>query len=165
MEILFLQQPHMAQSAFHQGFRCGVTVLFQQFLFQRTAVDTNADGNMFFFAHIHHSLDPILATDVAGVDADLGRAALRGGNGQPIIKVNVRHQWQRGSLCDLRKALCRIHIRHCQTDDLTTCGTKRLDLGKASLHIRGFCIEHGLDAHRSIAADDHISYLNFTFHA
>ena len=154
----------MGKGTFHQGFRRGMAVLFQQPLVQAAAVDTNADGDMPLLAHIHHSLHPILGTDVAGIDADLGRTALSGGNGQLVVKMDIRHQGQGAFLADLPESPGRLHIGHRQPCHLTTGGGQLPDLRKRALHIGGFGIEHGLDHHRRTAAHGNTANQNLSCH-
>lgn len=78
--------------------------------------------------------------------------------------MNIRHQGQWRAGDNLRKAPGRIHIRHRQAHDLAAGLLKPPDLLKASLHIRRFCIEHGLDTDRSIAADGYPAHVNLPFH-
>ena len=82
----------MFKGAFHQGFRRGMTVLFQQLFVQAAAVDTDADGDLPILTHIHHRFDPVFASDITGVDTDLGCTALCGCDGQLIVKMDIRHQ-------------------------------------------------------------------------
>ena len=109
----------MLKGALHQGFRRGMTVLFQQPLVKTAAVDTDADRDVPVFTHLHHSLHPILPADVAGVDADFAGPALGGGNGQLVVKMNVRNQRQGAFLTNLGKAPGGFHIGHRQPGDLT----------------------------------------------
>ena len=132
-----------------------MAVLFQQPLIQTAAVDADANGDVLVLAHLHHRLHPILPADVAGVDADFAGAALGGGDGQLIIKVNVRNQRQGAFLTDFRKASGRLPIGHGQPGNLTARRRQSANLPKTSLHIRGFGVEHGLDDHRGTAADGH----------
>ena len=69
-------------------------------------------------AHIHHRPDLLRAADVSGVDADLGGAALGRGNGQAVVKMDIRHQGKGRFRRDLRKAFGGLLIRHRQPDDL-----------------------------------------------
>ena len=164
VKALFFQQLQMFKGAFHQRFGGGVAVFFQQTLVKTAAVDADADGDVLVLAHLHHGLDPVFAADVAGVDADFGRAALRGGNGKLIIKMNVRHQGQGRVLADVRKAPGGFHVGNRQPGDLAPGGGKLTDLLQAALHIRGFGIEHGLDDHRGAAADGNAAHQNLFCH-
>ena len=108
---------------------------------------------MLILANFHHRPDTVFPADVAGIDPDLGRAALRGGNGKLIVEMYIRHQRQRALPTDIRKGAGSFHIGNCQPGDLTARSGKLTDLLQASLHIRGFGVEHGLDHHRGSAAD------------
>ena len=154
----------MLKGAFHQRFGGGVAVFFQKTLVKTAAVDADTDGDVLVLAHLHHGLDPVFAADVAGVDADFGRAALRGGNGKLIIKMNVRHQGQGRVLADVRKAPGGFHVGNRQPGDLAPGGGKLSNLLQAALHIRGFGIEHGLDDHRGAAADGNAAHQNLFCH-
>ena len=165
IEPLLLQQRHMAQCTFHQCLRRGMPILCKDLLFQRAAIDANADGNMLFLAHVHHGLDPFFPTDIAGIDADFRSSPLCRGNGQPVVKVNIRHQRQRRFCCDIPEAFCGLHIRHGQPGNLTPGGLQGPDLRKTARYICCFCVEHGLNADRRIAAHQHRAHLNLTFHS
>ena len=119
---------------------------------------------MLFPADIHHRLDPVPAADVSGIDPDFRCATLRRRNGKTIVKMDVRHQRQRGRLGNLRKAPGSVHIRNRQPDNLAPSGPKGADLGQAPLHVCGLGIEHGLNAHRCVSAHRDIPHHNLSFH-
>ena len=154
----------MLKGTLHQRFGGGVAIFFQQLLVKAAAVDADADGNVALLADLHHSLHPIFTADIAGIDANFGRTALSGGNGQLIVKMDVRHQRQRGLFADLSKAAGGLHIGHRQTRHLTAGGLQRPDLGQTSLHIGGLGVQHGLDHHRLTAADLYIAYADLSCH-
>ena len=141
-----------------------MAVFFQQNLVQAAPVDTDADGDFFLFTYIHHSFDPVLPADVAGVDADFGGAALGGQNGQLVVKVDVRHQRQGAFLADFGKPPGGLPVGHRQSDDLTAGSGQLFDLVQGALHIRGAGIQHGLNGHGSTAADGHIPHKNLSGH-
>ena len=154
----------MGERTLHQSLRRGMTVLIQQSLLQRAAVDADADGDLAILAHIHNSLDPILPADVAGVDADLAGTALCRRNGQLIVKMNIRHKWQGAVLANFSKTPGAFHIRHRQTDDLTARFVELADLIQTPLYIGGLGIEHGLDGHRRTAANGDAAYHYLSCH-
>ena len=145
----------MGKGALHQSLRRGMAVFFQQRLVQAAAVDADADGDMVGLAAVHHRPDVALTADVAGIDADLRRAPFGSGNGQTVIKMDVRHQRQRRFFRNGTKSLRRLHIQHRQADDVTAGLFQRADLLQAALHVRIGTVEHGLDGHRCAAADLH----------
>ena len=164
IEALLFQQFQMLKGTFHQSFRSGMTVFFQQLFVQRTAVDADTDGDVFILAHIHHSLHPILAADIAGVDADLGGTAFGSGDGQLIIKMNIRNQGQRAFLADFSKATGSFHIGHCQACNLAAGRSQLADLLQRTFHIGGSGIKHGLDYHGSTAADGNSTHNDLSCH-
>ena len=154
----------MVHGAFHHSLRHRRTVFRQDVLFQAAAVDADADGHVLGVAGVGHSLNAVVAADVAGVDADFGRAALCRGDGKSVIKMDIRHQGQGRVLADVRKAPGGFHVGNCQSGNLAPGGGKLTDLLQAALHIRGFGIEHGLDDHRGAAADGNAAHQNLFCH-
>ena len=136
---------------------------FSSSRFSRTAaVDADADGDVPAPAGVRHGLDPVLAADVAGVDADLGRAALgTAAMARLVVKVDVRHQGQRTT--PLQMAAKRRAASMSGTASRAiwhpACG-QRADL-RAGCPPRPWSgIEHGLDGHRRAAADGHAAHMN-----
>ena len=154
----------MAESAFHQSFRRRMAVLFQQLLLETPAVDANADRNVLVLAHVYHGFDPILSADITGVDTDLAGPALRGGNGQPVVKMDIRNQRQNTFFADLGKAPGGLHIGYGQPGNLATGCGQGTNLCQRTLYIRGFGIEHGLDHYFRTAADGDIAHLYLSGH-
>ena len=136
----------------------------QQLLVQAAAVDTDPDGDSPILANIHNSLDPVLAADIAGIDADLAGTAFCCGNGQLIIEMDIRYQRQRAFPADLSKGSGCFHIGHSQSCDLASGRSQCPNLGKGTFHISGFGIEHGLNHHRGTAADGDSSNLYLSCH-
>ena len=109
----------MLKGALNQRFSRRVAVFFQQPLIQATAVDADPNGDISILADIHHSLDAVRAADIAGVDADLGRAAFSRGDGELIVEVNICNKRQTALFTDIGKGSGRSHIGHSQAGDLT----------------------------------------------
>ena len=154
----------MLKCRFHQCLRRGVAVFFQQLFVQTAAVDTDSDGDLLILADIHHSLYPILTANVAGVDTDFAGAAFCSGNGQLIIKVDIRHQRQGAFLTDFRKAPGGLHILNGQPGDLTSGGSQSPNLLQAGLHIGGFGIQHGLNGNGCAVSDGNAPNMNLSCH-
>ena len=108
----------MGKGAFHQGLRGGMAVLFQELFVQAASVDADSNGDFFAFAYVRHGLDPVCSSDVSGIDANFRGAAFCGGDGQTVIKMNVRHQRQGRLRRDLREALSRGGMGHRQPGNL-----------------------------------------------
>lgn len=71
-----------------------MAVLFKKVFLQTAPVHANADRNMVRLAAVGDGLDPFLAPDVSGVDADFGSAVFRCLDGEPVVKVNVGNKRQ-----------------------------------------------------------------------
>ena len=158
----------MSERAFHQRLRRGVAVFFQKTRFQTAAVHADANGNVPRAAGLDHGPHPLFPADVAGVDADLGRAVFRRADGKTVIKVDIRDQRQRGRSADGSERLCRLHIRHSQPRNLAPGGSQRANLCKAGFHVGRPCIQHRLDGHRRAVTHrhraDHDSSCEFSLH-
>ena len=152
----------MGKSTFNQCFCRWMAVLFQQLLVKAAAVDADANGDLPILADIHHSLYPVFPANVAGVDPDLRRAAFRSGNGQLIIKMNIRHQRQLRLFADFRKPPSCFHIGYRQPGDLAAGFFQLPDLVQRTGHVRGLGIQHGLNHHRRTAANGNISNHNLS---
>ena len=153
----------MALGALHHGLRAGVAVLFDEPGLQTAGVDADADGDAPFPAGLRHRLHVLRAADVAGVDADLVNAPLRHRQGQPVVKMNIRHQGDADLLLDFGDGLGGAHIRDGQADNVRPRHLHGLDLGHRGLHVPGLGVAHGLDGDRGAAADLHPAHVYF-FH-
>ena len=155
-----LDELHLIQSTLHNSFRCDSPVFFQQRFLQGTAVDAHADGHPVFPGPVHHCLYLMAVADVAGIDADFIRPVLHGGNGQTVIKVDVRHQRNMNLLLDLSQRRGGFHGRHGHADNVAASLLQPLDLLHRGVHILGFGIAHGLNQDRVSPADDPVPNLN-----
>ena len=87
-----LDHGNLLQGALNNALRCHAAVLFNERLFQGTAVYADADRHPVFLRLIHNCLHAFPASDVSRIDADLVCAALHGCNGKTVIKMDVCHQ-------------------------------------------------------------------------
>ena len=117
---------------------------------------------------IHHRLNTIGGTDIAGIDPYLIRAVFHGGYRQTIIKMDIRHQRNMDLRNDLPYGLGCILIRHGTTDDITPHLFETQNLRHSACHIIGFGIGHGLDQNGMMIPDDPVFDMNlsciFSFH-
>ena len=155
-----LQQADVGEGAVHQGLCRGRAVALQQGPVQAAAVDADADGDAVRPAAVRHGPHPFLSSDVAGVDADLRSPGLRRRNGQAVVEVDVRNQGQGRLPDDLPEGVRGLRIGDGETGNIATGGRQGPQLRQTRLHIRGLCIEHGLDGHRCGAADRHPAHAN-----
>ena len=105
----------MSERAFHQRLRRGVAVFFQKTRFQTAAVHADANGNVPRAAGLDHGPHPLFPADVAGGDADLGRAVFRradqGGNDRGIAADPVQGLLDGKHIGVLRGGADKIHHR------------------------------------------------------
>ena len=116
-----LDHAYLFQCALHNALCGHAAVLFNERLFQGTAVDANTDRHTVFLCFIHHSPHPLCASDIARIDADLVCSALHGSNSQTVIKMNVCHQRNVDLAFDGLQAFCRFHSRHRHPDYVAAC--------------------------------------------
>ncbi len=84
---------HVAHGAFHQRFAREAAVLFEQVLFQRAAVDADADGNATLLRQASAtSRTRAAAPMLPGLMRSLSTPPATHGQRQLIVKMNVRHQ-------------------------------------------------------------------------
>ena len=120
VEIIAVQQLYVAHGALHQGFRRDAAVFGPQVLFQRAAVDANADGDVPLAAGFRHRTDPFLPADVAGVDPQGVDPPLGAHQRQLVVEVDVRDQGNIDLLLDLVHRLGSVLVRYRHPDDLAS---------------------------------------------
>ena len=145
---------HMAERALAERFGAK-TVFFQQPLFHRAGVYADADGNAVLAAGVCHHANPIRRADVAGVDADLIKARLHRSEGQPAIKVNIRHKRQLGAAPDVRQSARSERIRHGKAHDLAARRLQPPELRECGRNIVRVRVRHRLHGNGVPAADGH----------
>ena len=142
----------MASGALHHGLRAGMAVFFQQRLFQTACIDADPDGNVPLPAGFRHFFHVLRTADVAGIDADLVDATLRGHQGQAVVEVDIRHQGQLHLLLDPVNGPGGALVGDGQTDDIAARRLQSPALGHRGLHVPGLGVAHALHRHRRAAA-------------
>ena len=64
-------------------------MLGENVLFERTAIDTDADRNSAAFASVADLTDVVVVPDITGIDADLIKTKLRTTQSDLIIEMNI----------------------------------------------------------------------------
>ena len=118
----------MGKRALNQSLRRGMAVLFKKVFLQTAPVHADADRNMVRLAAVGDGLDPFLAPDVSGVDADFGSAVFRCLDGEPVVKVNVGNERQGRNVADFAESFRGLHIRNSQPRDFAACRGQLSDL-------------------------------------
>src|SRR3954470_24141295 len=75
---MVLEDPDMIERAFDQRLRAWLAIFFEQILLQATGIDADADRALVGARRGNHFLDPFFGADVARIDAQAGRAGIRG---------------------------------------------------------------------------------------
>ena len=158
IKIELVQKGHVAHGALHQCLCRDAAVFGPQVLFQRSAVDPNADGDGFLAADVRHRLHLLLPANVAGIDADGVDAPLCARQGILVVEVDIRDQGDRNLFLDPVHRLCRGLIRNGNADNLASGGLQRVDLLHSGADIVGLGIAHGLNRHWGTAAHGHIPH-------
>ena len=136
---------YMLHRAFHQALRCYAVIFFHQFLFQRAAVYTDANGNLFFLRHIYYLLDACFVPDIPRIDAYLINAQLHYAQRQSVVKMNVRNKGDMNPFFDFADCVCCRHIRNCYAHQFAACFFQGQNLCHCRFYISCVCVAHGLD--------------------
>ena len=158
----------MGHGALHQSFRRGSAVFPENVLFQRAAVDADADGDPLFAAGPHHFPHLLIGADVARVDADFVGPFLGGPDGGLVVKVDVGHQGQRRIPADASKGPGGLFIGHGEPGHMASGLFQSVKLAEGGFHIGGFGVGHGLNAEGGAAPNGHPPHHDlfcFSFHS
>ena len=153
----------MVHGAFYHSLRHRRTVFRQDVLFQAAAVDADADGHVLGVAGVGHSLDAVVAADVAGVDADFVRTRVQGGQRSAVVKVDISHDRDIHLLFDGGHDGGVRRGGHRHADDLAAGLRHALGLGHIARYVLDRHIQHSLHGNRVRAADFDIANLDFLF--
>ena len=132
-------------------------------IFQTSAVDADADGDVLLLAGVHHRLHPVVVADVARIDADLVHAHVGAGESRLVVEVDVCHD---GDIDGVLDGLDALGIRRAgagHPQDLTARRLTALCLGNVALNVLHGDIQHGLHRNGVVAANGHIADLHFSF--
>ena len=125
--------------------------------FQRAAVDPNANGDLLLSANIRHRFYPIVAADIARVDADLVDPPLGSAQRQTIVKMNVRHQGHIHGVLDRLNQIQSRLVRNGKANYLAPGSCQSLGLRHRAVNVRRRHIQHGLYQHRAVATQGGIA--------
>ena len=162
VEIELFQQADVVQRALHHRFGHGRTIFSKDVLFQTSAVDADADGDVLLLAGVHHGLHPVVVADVARIDADLVHAHVGAGESRLVVEVDVCHD---GDIDGVLDGLDALGIRRAgagHPQDLTARRLAALGLCHIALDVLHRDVQHGLHGDGILAANGHISDLDFT---
>ena len=89
VEVVVLQDACVVERAFDHRLRAGLAVFLEQVLLQRAGVDADAHRAAVVLGGLHHLAHALGAADVAGIDAQAGRARLGRLDGALVVEMDV----------------------------------------------------------------------------
>ena len=158
VEILVLQIFHMLQRAFHQRFRAGFAIFFEQMLFEAAGVHADADGAAIGLGGVHHFADAFAAADVARVDAQAGGARVSRFQRALVVEMDVRHDRHLGGAGDGTERRGGFLGRAAHPDDIGAHILTGADLIDRRAGVFGGGVGHGLHGDRGIPAHRHFAH-------
>ncbi len=157
VEILVLEQLDMVERALDQRFGAGLAIFFEQILFQAASIHADADRAAVRLGRVHHFLDARLAADVAGVDAQAGRARIGGFERALIVEMDVGDDRHAGGADDLLQGRGRFLVGAGDADDVHAHLLAAADLVDRRTHIMSRRVGHGLHRDGRAAADGDVA--------
>ena len=154
VEVVILQDARVVQRALDHGLGAWLAVFFQQVLFQRAGVDADAHGAAVVAGGLDHLAHP-LAADVAGVDAQAGRAGLGRLDSALVVEVDVGHERDLGRLGDGLEGRGGVLVGAGHAHDVRAGLLQLANLGDGRLRVRRQGVGHGLHGDGRIAAHLH----------
>ena len=156
-EVVVFQNPRMVQAAFDHSLWAGLAVTLQQLFLQRAGIDADTHGTAMVACRLDHLAHPLRLADIAGIDAQAGRARLRRFNGALVVEMDVGDDRHRDIVDDRlqRRGRCLVGAR--DSHDIGPGLLQRVDLADRRLRVVGRRIGHGLHRDRCIAADGHVA--------
>ena len=148
LEVQLVEMIDVAHGRFEQGFRGRFAVFLLQVLFQRTGIDADTDRDV----ALARGLDPVLATDVARIDAQAVHSQLGDAQGDAIVEVDVGDQRHVDLLLDLAERLGGVHVGDGNPHDVRTGIFQAADLRDGGSDVAGLGVGHALHGDRRIAA-------------
>ena len=158
----------MPMCAFHHAFRGRPSIFLMDVLFQRTAVDADADRDMTALASPHDSLHILTLSDIAWIDADLIDPCVQRCQGKPIVKMDIGDQRYGNCFLDVPQRFGILHIHDGHANQLTSGLLQPANLSNGRFCILGRCIAHRLDDDAALCADLYSAHMDgsglFSFH-
>ena len=157
VEAAFFQHAHVGERAFHERFRGGAAVAFEQILFHGAAVHADAyDGTVGLRrgGKVVHGTFP---ADVARIDAQASETRIKSGEGQTMIKMDVGHERHGRAVGNGLQRCRRLFIRNGKAHDFASCGVESRNLFQRGRRVSRIGVGHALYCDGSAAADEHVA--------
>ncbi len=148
---------HPAQSGFHEGVRGGGAVFRPEVFFERAGVHSNANGGIFFLGEQDDFFEVSFVKKVSWVDADFVGAVVERGNRKARVEVNIGDNWERNAFFNERNGFSGIKVWNGHAHQIAAFVVHGFNFGNHAVHIFCFAHGHGLDGHRMLGADLHLT--------
>ncbi len=160
MEIVVLKNFGVTERAFDHRFGARLAVTLQQFLLQRTGIDTDAHRTAMVLGRLNDVLHALRVADIAGIDPQARRARDGRLDGALVVEMNVGHDGNLGGLADRLHRSRGFFVRTGNAHDIGAGFLNPANLLDSGPRVRGERIRHSLDADRRIAADSNVADVN-----
>ena len=129
VEVVVLQDAGVAQRALDHRLGTRLAVALEQLALERAGVDADAHGAAVVAGGLHHLAHAAGRADVAGIDAQAGRAGLGRLDGAFVVEVDVGHDRHARGLDDGRQGRGRRLVRAGDAHDVGAGLLQRPHLG------------------------------------
>ena len=160
VEIVVLKDLDVIQPAFDHRVGARLAIFLQQVLLKRSRVHTDPDRAAVILGRLDHLADPLLGTDIAGIDAKTGRACLGGFDGAFVVEMDIRHDRNRAFAHDLAQRSGRVLVGRRDPNDIGPRLRRRQNLRDRGLNVGRVGIGHRLHADRRIAPNGNRTDVN-----
>jgi hypothetical protein len=150
-----LEDSDMVQRAFDERLGAGFAIFLEQVLLEASCIDPDADRTAVGARGGDDLANPLFGADIAGVDAEAGRAGVGGFERALVVKMDVGDDRNARLADDLLESSGRRRGRAGHADDIGARLLAASDLVDRRTRVFGRGVGHGLDADRRVSANRH----------
>ena len=147
----------MVERAFDQRLWAWFTIFFEQILFQRPGIHTDADRAAIGLGGVDDFVHPFCAADITGVNPQTCCARICCLERTFIVEMDIGNDGDLRGANNLFQRCCALHIGAGYTDDIDACILAPANLVNGRLGIAGQRVGHGLHRNRRIATDGYVT--------
>ena len=157
-KIQIVENPGVIERALDHRFGAWLAVFLEQVGLQRTGIDADAHRAAMILGRLHHFAHALGAADIAGIDAQAGRAVHRRLDGALVVKMDIGHDR------NIRRGGNRLHrlggvfVGAGNAHDIGARFLDAADLVDGGAGIAGDGVGHGLDRDRRVAAHGNLAH-------
>ena len=153
-----IEQPNMVERGLDHRLGRRAAELLQNVFFHRAGVDADADRDVPRLGRLHDRVHAVGAANVAGVKADFIHARLDGGEREPVVKMDIRHDRDGRVGADFLQRLRRLRVRHGAAHNVAAGIGQRTNLRQRCFCVAGVRVGHGLHRNRRTTTDRHVPH-------